>query len=71
MKHLPHPVTDARFPTLNRYWNDPAFAAALDVEQNEHRASINAIIDAGQDKHRAKVGLPPIPRGAAQLKDIS
>lgn len=42
-------------PTLQRYWNDPAFHADMDAMIAANRARVHAAIDEGIRKHRAKL----------------
>ena len=47
---------DERFPTLERYWSEPAFRAELEAEQAERRAQINAQMDAVRDRDLRRLG---------------
>lgn len=54
VKPLPHYNHDPLFPTLNRYWNDPAYRARIDAEAAHARDLLNQHIDAGMAALNAK-----------------
>jgi hypothetical protein len=44
------------FPTITRYWNEPAFRAELDAETQDNRDTANAHLDAHRDAAIRKLG---------------
>lgn len=46
--------TNLRFPTLERYWNDPAFASQYDAEHTDWLRRTHAMIDEGMRKARER-----------------
>lgn len=53
----PRSPDEARpFGTIERYWNDPEFAAQLDAERAAEQARVNALIDEGMRRAREKRG---------------
>lgn len=47
---------DERFPTLERYWSEPAYREQLAEEQAERRAAINEQMDAVRDIALRRLG---------------
>ena len=54
MKPLHYQPHDPLFPTINRYWNDPAYRARIDAENAHARELANQHIDAGMAALNAK-----------------
>lgn len=42
------------FATIERYWNDPEYADALEAERNAEQAKLNARIDAAMERARER-----------------
>ena len=53
--------------TLNRYWNDPAFAAEIDAERNAMRAIGNAAWTAAMRRNHPHI--EPSPEAEAAERD--
>jgi hypothetical protein len=47
---------DERFPTLERYWSEPAYREQLAEEQAQRRAAINEQMDAVRDIALRRLG---------------
>lgn len=54
MKPLAHINHDPRFPTINRYWSDPAYRRRIDAENAHARDLANQHIDTGMAELNAK-----------------